>query len=171
MLVGPSKRLKQIIQIEPKSQLARGKPAGNLQAWPRIWTQDYRELIQLTIRAGLELGASKLQVQRSNHKATPPPVSAEIPYWLHVTTTTQISVVLLIGRAAWSVWNVSARFSDVMWQGYQYSFLDTYINVKNDYLDEMNELEFNLQNHRQRFQVSITGRILDFLTWVPDSKA
>ena len=82
-----------------------------------------------------------------------------------------LSIVLLIGRAAWSVWNVCARFSDVMWQGYQYSFLDTYINVKNDYLDEMNELEFNLQNHRQRFQASITGRILDFLTWVPDSKA
>ena len=115
MLVGPSKCLKQIIQIEPKSQLARGKPAGNLQAWPRIWTQDYRELIQLTIRAELELGASKLQVQRSNHTATLPPVGAEIPYWLHVTT--QIWVVLLIGRAAWSVWNFCARFSDVIWQG------------------------------------------------------
>ena len=40
MLVGPSKCLKQIIQIElnraKKSQLAEGKPAGYLQAWPRI---------------------------------------------------------------------------------------------------------------------------------------
>ena len=34
-----------------------------LQAWPRIWTLDYQEQIQLAIRAGLELRASKLQVQ------------------------------------------------------------------------------------------------------------
>ena len=41
-----------------KSQLARGKPADYLQAWPRIWTRGYREQIQLAVRAGLELGAS-----------------------------------------------------------------------------------------------------------------
>ena len=29
-----------------------------LQAWPRIWTQDYREQIQLAVRAGLELEAA-----------------------------------------------------------------------------------------------------------------
>ena len=28
-----------------------------LQAWPRIWTQDYREQIQLAVGAGLELEA------------------------------------------------------------------------------------------------------------------
>ena len=171
MLVGPSKRLKQIIHIEPKSQLARGKPAGNLQAWPRIWTKDYRELIQLTIRAGLELGASKLQASPA---LQPQGDAASCEGRNSILITRHypdLSIVLLIGGAAWSVWNVCARFSDVMWQGYQYSFLDTYINVENDYLDEMNELEFNLQNHRQRFQASITGRILDFLTWVPDSKA
>ena len=29
-----------------------------LQAWPRIWTQDYRGQIQLAVRAGLELEAA-----------------------------------------------------------------------------------------------------------------
>ena len=52
-----------------ESQLAGGKPAGYLQAWPRIWTRDYREQIQLVVRTGLELGASGLQVWRSNHSA------------------------------------------------------------------------------------------------------
>ena len=53
--------------------MAEGKPAGYLQAWPRIWTRDYREQIQLAVRAGLEQGASELQVQRSNQSATLPP--------------------------------------------------------------------------------------------------
>ena len=57
MLVGPSKCLKQIIQL--KSQMAEGKPAGYLQAWPRILTRDYREQIQVVVRAGLEQGASE----------------------------------------------------------------------------------------------------------------
>ena len=57
MLVGPSKCLKQTIQL--KSQMAEGKPAGYLQAWPRIWTRDYREQIQVVVRAGLEQGASE----------------------------------------------------------------------------------------------------------------
>ena len=48
----------------------RGNPAGYLQAWPRTWTRDYWEQIQLAVRAGLELGASELQVQRSNRSAT-----------------------------------------------------------------------------------------------------
>ena len=38
-----------------------------------IWTRDYREQIQLAVKAGLELGASELQVRRSNHSATMPP--------------------------------------------------------------------------------------------------
>ena len=42
---------------------------ATLQAWPGI----YREQIQLAVRVGLELGASELQVQRSNHSATLPP--------------------------------------------------------------------------------------------------
>ena len=44
-----------------------------LQAWPRIYSRVYREQIQLAVRAGLELGAPELQVQRSNHSATLPP--------------------------------------------------------------------------------------------------
>ena len=31
-----------------------------------IWTRDYREQIQLVVRAELKLGAFELQVQRSN---------------------------------------------------------------------------------------------------------
>ena len=55
-----------------ESQLVGGKPAGYLQAWPRISTRSCHEQIQMAVRAGLELGASKLQVQRSNHSATLP---------------------------------------------------------------------------------------------------
>ena len=40
-----------------ESQLAGGEPFGYLQAWPRIWARDYREQIQLAVRAGLELRA------------------------------------------------------------------------------------------------------------------
>ena len=54
-----------------KGQLAGGKLVGYLQAWPRILTWDYREQIQLAVRAGLELG---LQFQLSNCSATLPPL-------------------------------------------------------------------------------------------------
>ena len=50
-------------------QLTGGKPASYLQAWSRIWTRDYHEQIQLAVRTRLELGASELQIQRSNHSA------------------------------------------------------------------------------------------------------
>ena len=77
MLVGPSKCMKQIISIKhnrvKNPSWSEVEPVGYLQAWSRIWTLDYREQIQLTIRAGLELGASELQVRRSNHSATLPP--------------------------------------------------------------------------------------------------
>ena len=70
MLVGPIKRLKQVIQIQcnrvKNPNWPEAKQAGYLQAWSRIWTQDYHEQIQLAVREGLELGTSKLQVQRSN---------------------------------------------------------------------------------------------------------
>ena len=42
--------------------LTRGKPAGYLQAWPRIWTRDYRVQIKPAVREGLELEDSGLQV-------------------------------------------------------------------------------------------------------------
>ena len=69
--------VKQIIQINLtglRIQLAGDKPAGYLQALPWIWTQGYQEQIQLAVRAGLELGASELQVQRSSRSATLPPL-------------------------------------------------------------------------------------------------
>ena len=65
--MGPSKCLKQVIQIElnrvKESQLAGGKPAGYLEVCLRIWTWHYGEQIQLVVRMGLELGASEFQVQ------------------------------------------------------------------------------------------------------------
>ena len=47
--------------------------AMHLQAWRRIWPRDYHEQIQLAVRGGLELGASKEQVQHFNHSAKLPP--------------------------------------------------------------------------------------------------
>ena len=44
-----------------------------VQARLRIWTRDYREQIQQAVKAGLELGASPLQVQGSNRSAMLPP--------------------------------------------------------------------------------------------------
>ena len=46
----------------------------------RILTRDYRKQIQLAVRAGVELGASELQVRRTNHSATLPP-SWQFGYW------------------------------------------------------------------------------------------
>ena len=77
MLVGPStlpetNNSNWTFKQGKASKMAAGKPPGYLQAWPRIWTRDYREQIQLAVKARLELGASDLQVQRSNHSATLP---------------------------------------------------------------------------------------------------
>ena len=46
-----------------------GQTSRLLEAWSRIWTRDYREQIQLGVRAGLELESSEMQVRRSNHSA------------------------------------------------------------------------------------------------------
>ena len=71
MLVGPSKCLKQIIQIELNRVNNPNWPEANqLAIYKRvrgIWTLDYREQIQLALRAGL-VGAS--EVRRSNCSAT-----------------------------------------------------------------------------------------------------
>ena len=76
MLVGPSKYLKQIFLLELNRVKNLNWPDANqLAIYKRdqgIWTRDYREQIQLAVRAGLELGASKLQVRCSNHSATLP---------------------------------------------------------------------------------------------------
>ena len=67
---GASKCLKQIVQIKltrvKNPNWPWCKPAGYLQAWPRIWTWDYHEQIQLAVRAGLQLEASKLQVHATS---------------------------------------------------------------------------------------------------------
>ena len=75
MPVGPSKCLKQIIRIERKrvknpnwpeaNQLAIYKHGRGLELGT-----SYYEQIQLAVTAGLELGASELQIRCSNHSAT-----------------------------------------------------------------------------------------------------
>ena len=75
MLVRPSKWLKQIIQIKHNRVKNPNWPEANqLGIYQRyqgyIWTRDYHEQIQQAVREGLELGASELQVQRSNRSAT-----------------------------------------------------------------------------------------------------
>ena len=71
MLVGPSKCLKQIIQIELNRVKYPNWPEANqLAIYKRgRGTLDYREQIQLALRAGL-VGAS--EVRRSNCSATLP---------------------------------------------------------------------------------------------------
>ena len=69
MLVGTKNFLKQIIWIKHNGvknpNWSEANQLAMLQAWPRIWTRDYREEIQLVNWAGLELEASELQVQRT----------------------------------------------------------------------------------------------------------
>ena len=50
--------------------MAGGKLAGYLQVWPRIWTRNDREQIQLAVRASFELGASELQAKSSKAPLT-----------------------------------------------------------------------------------------------------
>ena len=69
----------QIIQIELNRLKNPNWPEANQLAIYKHETQDYREQIQLEVRARLELGASELQVQCSNHSATLPPASCCLP--------------------------------------------------------------------------------------------
>ena len=48
-------------------------PEAILQAWLKIWTQDYHEQIQLAVRVGLELVASGFQVQIKSSALTAQP--------------------------------------------------------------------------------------------------
>ena len=78
--------------------MARGKPAGYLQAWSRIWTgTTLNKLIQLAVRVGLDLGASELQVQRSKGSATLPPVNTQS------TCSYQITNILLPPFLKWKL--------------------------------------------------------------------
>ena len=51
-------------------RMVGGETVGYLQVW--VWTWDYQEQIQLVVRAELELGTSRLQIQHSNPSATLP---------------------------------------------------------------------------------------------------
>ena len=79
MLVGPSKYLKQIIQLELTGlRITTGRRQTSCRAIYKhgrgfeLQTTVNRQ-IQLAVRTGLEFGASDFQVQRSNHSATLPP--------------------------------------------------------------------------------------------------
>ena len=82
MLVGPSKCLKQIIQMK----LNRVKNPNWLEADQLVIYKRGRgfelvttcEQIQQAVRAGLDLGASELQVQRSNRAASLPPTGRKL---------------------------------------------------------------------------------------------
>ena len=72
-LIGPSKCLKQIFQRKVNRVENPNWPETNQLAIydrGRGFDRDYREQIQLAVRVGLELGASELQVQRTNRSAT-----------------------------------------------------------------------------------------------------
>ena len=63
---------------------------NQLAIYKRGWgfDRDYREQIQLAVRVGFELGASELQVQRSNLSTTLP------PYW----------DIMVIYYSVWDLW-------------------------------------------------------------------
>ena len=69
--MGPSKCLKQIIQIKHNGVKNPNWPEAN----QLVIYKHGRGFEQLVVRAGLELGASELQVQRSNHAATLPSIT------------------------------------------------------------------------------------------------
>ena len=73
--VGPSKCLKRTIQTELKRFKNPNWPEANqlsiYEHGGEFLARDYREQVQLAVLAGLELRASDLQVQFSNHSATP----------------------------------------------------------------------------------------------------
>ena len=69
--MGPSKCLKQKIQIKHNGVKNPNWPEAN----QLVIYKHGRGFEQLVVRAGLELGASELQVQRSNHSATLPPIT------------------------------------------------------------------------------------------------
>ena len=56
-----------------KTPTGRRQPVGYLQAWPRIWTLDYREQIYQEVRAELEPGTADLRVRRAAYSAMLPP--------------------------------------------------------------------------------------------------
>ena len=92
-LIGPSKCLKQIFQMKVNRVKNPNWPETNQLAIydrGRGFDRDYREQIQLAVRVGLELGASELQVQRTNRSAT-----LALPPYLDV---------MVIYNSVWDLW-------------------------------------------------------------------
>ena len=92
-LIGPSKCLKQIFQRKVNRVENPNWPETNQLAIydrGRGFDRDYREQIQLAVRVGLELGASELQVQRTNRSAT-----LALPPYLDV---------MVIYNSVWDLW-------------------------------------------------------------------
>ena len=59
-----------------KTPTSKRQPVGYFQAWPRIWTRDDWEQIQLAVRAVLKPGTARLRVWSSDRSATLPPPSS-----------------------------------------------------------------------------------------------
>ena len=82
MPVGPSKQLKQTIQIEHSIVKNPNWPeASQLAIYKRGRGFELRateKQIQVVARAGLELGTAGLRVRHSDHSATLPPLTTEI---------------------------------------------------------------------------------------------
>ena len=92
-LIGPCKCLKQIFQRKVNRVKNPNWPETNQLAIyerGRGFDRDYREQIQLAVRVGLELGASELQVQRTNRSAT-----LALPPYLDV---------MVIYNSVWDLW-------------------------------------------------------------------
>ena len=70
MLVGPSKCLKQIIQIELNKVKNPNSPEASQLAIYKLGRGFELGTYRLVVRAGLDLGVSELKVQRSNRSAT-----------------------------------------------------------------------------------------------------
>ena len=79
VLVGPSKQLKQIIQIEHNIVKNPNRPKANqLAIYKRVRGFELRatvKQIQAVVRAGLEPGTAGLQVRHADHSTTLPPVN------------------------------------------------------------------------------------------------
>jgi len=79
VLVGPSKQLKQIIQIEHNIVKNPNWSEANQLAIYKLGRgfelEATKKQIQVVVRAGLEPGTTGLRVRHANHSATLPPAS------------------------------------------------------------------------------------------------
>jgi len=85
VLVGPSKQLKQIIQIEHNIVKNPNRPEANqLAIYKRGRGFEFgatEKQTQVEVRAGLEPGTAVLRVRRADHSAMPPPQCMFLMYF------------------------------------------------------------------------------------------